>query len=220
MINVVNDYFTLSMLIIQNQQIMKSWYQNKVSKKTLCIFSKNKFISNLIAVQFLQHYIENSNSDTLKFWKLMFMNNHDNYMIFEFIKLTNNNHIRSFLLIFHFTHCIQFLNVNIFQFYEHWHDVAIQKTFEKFNIEYSFFHFCHDFIKIRNNIFKNKIIRNAFRKSEMWSICWNVRFRPLATACSTYTWSHRWRGTSRLTEHRGALPLSAKAAYIDSLPPF
>ena len=170
MINVVDDYSTFSMLIIQDQQIMKFWYQDEFSKETLCIFSENEFTSDLIALQFLQHYVENSNSDSLKSWKLMLMNNHDSHMTSEFIKLTNDNHIRSFSLISHLTHCMQLLNVEIFQSYKHWHDVAIQKAFEEFNIEYSFFRFCHDFIKIRNNIFKSKIIRNAFRKSEMWSI--------------------------------------------------
>ena len=170
MINVVDDYFTLSMLIIQDQQIMKFWYQDKLSKVTLCIFSKSEFTSDLIALQFLQHYVENSISDSLRSWKLMLMNNHNNHMTSEFIKLTNDNHIRSFSLISHLIHCMQFLDVEIFQSYKHWHDIAIQKAFEEFNIEYSFFRFCHDFIKIRNNIFKSKIIRNAFRKSEMWSI--------------------------------------------------
>ena len=98
MINVFDNYSTSSMLIIQNQQIIKFWYQNEFSKETLCIFSKNKFTSDLIALQFLQHYVENSNLNSLKSWKLMLMNNHDNYMISEFIKLTNDNHIRFFFI--------------------------------------------------------------------------------------------------------------------------
>ena len=49
----------------------------------------------------------------------MFMNNHNNYMIFEFIKLRNNNYIRLHFLIFHLIYCIQFLNIEIFQSYKH-----------------------------------------------------------------------------------------------------
>jgi hypothetical protein len=49
----------------------------------------------------------------------MLMNNHESHIIFEFIALTNENHIRSFLLISHLTHCMQSLNVEIFQFYKH-----------------------------------------------------------------------------------------------------
>ena len=166
-INVVDDYFTFSILIIQDQQIMKFWYQDEHSKKTLYKFSKSEFISDLIALQFLQYYVENSNSNSLRSWKLMLINNYDNYMTSEFIKLTNDNHIRSFSLISHLTHCIQFLDVEIFQSYKHWHDIAIQNAFEEFNIEYSLFVFFHDFIKIRDNIFKSKIIRNTFKKFEM-----------------------------------------------------
>ena len=74
---------------------------------------------------------------------------------------------------------MQSLDVEIFQSYKHWHDVAIQKAFENFNIEYSLFRFCHDLIKIRDNIFKSRTIRNAFRKSEMWSINANLCIEQL-----------------------------------------
>ncbi len=46
------------------------------------------------------------------------MNNHDSYRISEFIKLINENYIRSFSFILHLTHCMQSLNVRIFQSYE------------------------------------------------------------------------------------------------------
>ena len=106
----------------------------------------------------------------LRFWKLMFLNNYNNYIIFKSIKLTNNNYIYLYFLIFHLIYCMQLLNVEIFQSYKYWHNVSIQKAFAKFNIEYLFARFCRNFIKIRNNIFKSKIIRNVFKKSEMWSI--------------------------------------------------
>jgi hypothetical protein len=49
----------------------------------------------------------------------MLMNNHESHIILEFIAFANENHIRSFSLIVHFTHCMQSLNVKIFQFYKH-----------------------------------------------------------------------------------------------------
>jgi hypothetical protein len=49
----------------------------------------------------------------------MLMNNHESHMIFEFIALANENHIRSFSLILHLTHCMQSLDVEIFQSYKH-----------------------------------------------------------------------------------------------------
>ena len=49
----------------------------------------------------------------------MLMNNHDSHITFESIKLTNDNYIRSFLLIFCLVHCMQLLNVETFQFYKH-----------------------------------------------------------------------------------------------------
>ena len=49
----------------------------------------------------------------------MLMNNHDSHLTSEFVKLANDNHIRSYSLISHLTHCLQSLDVGIFQSYKH-----------------------------------------------------------------------------------------------------
>jgi hypothetical protein len=49
----------------------------------------------------------------------MLMNNQKSHVILEFIAFANENHIRSFSLILHLTHCMQSLNVEIFQFYKY-----------------------------------------------------------------------------------------------------
>ena len=47
----------------------------------------------------------------------MFINNHDNYMISEFVILTNEHNICFFTFIFHLTHCMQSLDVSLFRQY-------------------------------------------------------------------------------------------------------
>jgi hypothetical protein len=79
------------------------------------------FISDKIALKFLKHYIKNSDdvdSDATE-WKLMLMNNHESHITSEFIALANENHIRPFSLIPHLTHCMQPLDVEVFQPYKH-----------------------------------------------------------------------------------------------------
>jgi hypothetical protein len=49
----------------------------------------------------------------------MLMNNHESHMTPEFIALANENHIRPFPLIPHLTHCMQPLDVGVFQSYKH-----------------------------------------------------------------------------------------------------
>ena len=56
------------------------------------------------------------------------MNNHESHETAEFLKLANDNHILSYSLISHLTHCMQSLNVGVFQSYKHWHDRAIQNA--------------------------------------------------------------------------------------------
>ena len=53
------------------------------------------------------------------------MNNHESHETAEFAKLANDNHILSYSLISHLTHCMQPLDVGVFQPYKHWHDRVI-----------------------------------------------------------------------------------------------
>jgi hypothetical protein len=98
------------------------------------------------------------------------MNNHGSHRTPEFIKLINENHIRSFSFIPHLTHCMQSLNVGIFQSYKKWHDTVIKEVIAESFVEYSLTRFLSDLTKIRNNTFKSIIIRHAFEKSDMWSV--------------------------------------------------
>ena len=149
---------------------MVSWFSENLLAKTRIVISKSNFINDEITFAWLKHYIEYSNANPETDWKLLLMNNHDSHLTSEFLILTNNNHIRSFPFIFHLTHCMQFLDVGIFQSYKRWHQKTLQKTISEFFVKYSISRFLKDFIKIRNNIFKNFIIRHVFENSGMWSI--------------------------------------------------
>ncbi len=65
---------------------------------------------------------------------------------------------------------MQSLNVEIFQFYKHWHDQIIQNAVVTSFVKYSVRQFLNDLTKIKNNTFKASIIRHVFEKFEMWSI--------------------------------------------------
>jgi hypothetical protein len=161
------------MIIIQRQDLMISWFDNdnELLENIYVMLFESEFISDKIALKFLKHYIKHSNVDSdVTEWKLMLMNNHESHIIFEFISLINENHIRSFSLIFHLTHCMQSLNVKIFQFYKHWHDQIIQNVVVTSFVKYSIEQFLNDLTKIKNNTFKALIIRHVFEKFEMWSV--------------------------------------------------
>ena len=98
------------------------------------------------------------------------MNNHDSHETSDFVKLVNGNKIRLYSFISHLTHCMQSLDVEVFNFYKHWHNKAIKDFMTKFNIEYFILRFCEDLDKIRRNIFKIFIIQSAFEDFGMWFV--------------------------------------------------
>jgi hypothetical protein len=95
------------------------------------------------------------------------MNQHDSHCTSEFARLANDHHIRFFSFIFHFTHCMQSLNVEIFHSYKKHHDNVIKQAIMKFHLQYSLKRFCDDLNQIREHTFKEIIIRFAFEKFDM-----------------------------------------------------
>lgn len=97
---------------------------------------------------YLQHFIDSTDAGPHADWKLMIIDNHGSHITPEFSLLVNENHIRPYPLIPHLTHCMQPLDVGVFQPYKHWHDVTIQEAMAEFNFEYSMVRFCKDLINI------------------------------------------------------------------------
>ena len=98
----------------------------------------------------------------------MLIDNHGSHCTPQFIELANKNHICPYALIPHLTHCMQPLDIGIFQPYKHWHDVAIQDALLEFNTEYTVPQFLGDPTKLQANTFKESAIRHVFKKSDMW----------------------------------------------------
>jgi hypothetical protein len=147
---------------------MADWFTPEMDPGTLILPSEKGFTTNEIAITFLKHYIEHTDAGPNSPWKLMLMDNHGSHITGEFIKLANENHILPYPLIAHLTHCMQPLDVGIFQVWKHWHDVAIKESLSSFEIEYTLRSFLRDLRKIRYKTFKKKTIKSAFKKSGMW----------------------------------------------------
>lgn len=154
---------------------MMNWFLKRLPTRTKIFLSEHRFTSDKIELEFLQHYIDSSDFGPEADWKLMLMDNHGSHITPEFITLANANRICPYLFISHLTHCIQPLDVGVFQPYKHWHDIAIQNALAEFNLKYVLPRFLDDLTKIQDNIFKNDTIQHAFKKSGMWP--------PSATKC-------------------------------------
>ena len=121
--------------------MMSIWFAEELPKGTGIVSSENGITSDKIAIAYLQHYIE-TDAGSESNWKLMLLDNHGSHDTPEFIKLTNENWIRPYPLILHLPHCMQPLDVGVFQPYQHWHDVAIQDAIAEFNVEYTIARSC------------------------------------------------------------------------------
>ena len=169
-INAVGEYSPPLMLIIQGQELMKTWFSDCLSEGIKILTLENGFTSDKIALKYLQHYIDNSNAGQNDDWKLMLMNNHKSHITSEFILLADKHRIWSYSFIPHLTYCMQSLNVAIFQQYKHFHDVIIQNVMTKFNVDYFLIRFCRNLNQIRNSTFKKITIQSVFRKSGMYFV--------------------------------------------------
>jgi len=165
---------------------MTDWFSSEMNSESVIITSASDFINDQIVIEFLKHLIMHTDAESHSEWKLLLMNNHESYETAEFVKLTNENHILSYSLILHLMHCMQSLDVDIFQSYKHWHDVAIQNALTNLKVKYDIQVFLQDLSMIWENIFKKRTIQHAFRKSKMWSINAKACLKQLKTFNSSY----------------------------------
>src|SRR5436853_7871515 len=135
--------------------------------ETTIVISRKGYINNAIGIEFLKHFIKHIDAGSQSKWKLLFINNHESHETSKFLKLANDNHILPYPLIPHLTHCMQPLDVGVFQPYKHWHDVAIRDALTNLSFKYDIRSFLQDLPIIRENTFKKKTIRHAFKKSGM-----------------------------------------------------
>jgi len=109
-----------SLIIIQEMYLMSDWFFLKMNLNTTVITSESDFTNNVIEIQFLKHFIKyTDDAESHSEWKLLLINNYESHKTAKFLKLINDNHILSYLLLSHLTHCMQFLDVDVFQSYKH-----------------------------------------------------------------------------------------------------
>ena len=86
---------------------------------SVVITLKSGFINDQVVIEFLKHLIMHTDAGPCSEWKLLLMNNHGSHETAEFVKLANENHILSYPLIPYLTHCMQPLDVGVFQPYKY-----------------------------------------------------------------------------------------------------
>jgi hypothetical protein len=149
---------------------MESWYRERLTNKELILLSESGFTSDTLTYRFLQHFIQHTHSGPETPYKILLMDNHGSHLSPQFVLLARANNIVPFTFPAHLTHCMQPLDVGVFQSYKHWHNKAIQCALETLDFDYTISSFLRDLSEIRSKTFKRTTIQNAFMASGMWPI--------------------------------------------------
>ena len=104
---------------------MESWYRERVGQKEVILLSESGFTSDTLTYRFLQHFIQHTRSGPDTPHKILLMDNHGSHLTPQFVLLARANNIVPFTFPAHLTHCMQPLDVGVFQSYKHWHNKAI-----------------------------------------------------------------------------------------------
>ena len=115
---------------------MSDWFSSEIDPDMTVVTSQKGFTNDDIAIHFLKHFIKHTDAGPHSEWKLLLMDNHGSHETDEFLTLANDNHILSYPLISHLTHCMQPLDVGVFQPYKHWHEVAMRDALANLSFEY------------------------------------------------------------------------------------
>ena len=78
------------------------------------------------------------------------------------------------MLLSHFTHILQLLNISVFQTYKHHHEFAINKIIKQRNVRFNRYDFLITFDEFRQTIFKSIIIKHAWKRCDIISINLNI----------------------------------------------
>ncbi len=149
---------------------MADWFPPELEDEATIITSESGFTNDRIAIEFLKHFIKHTNAGPSSDWKLLLMDNHGSHETPEFLRLADENRILPYPLIPHLTHCMQPLDVGVFQPYKPWHDVAIRDALAGLDVEYGIRSFLRDLNGIREKTFRKRTIRHEFRDSGLYPI--------------------------------------------------
>lgn len=157
-------------IIIQGKQHMESWFHTNLTGDELVLLSDSGYTNEELAILWLKHFIKYTGAGPESSMKILLMDSHPSHTSPQFTLLAHANCIIPFTFPSHLTHCLQPLDVGVFQPYKHWHKKAIQYALRSLDIEYNIASFFRDLDSIRTNTFKPSTIINSFRDSGIWPI--------------------------------------------------
>lgn len=111
-------------IILTSKRRMQNWLNLEFRPTTVLNMSDKGFTNNHISMQWLRHFIQETNSGLTAVKKLLLYNGHSSHNTNKFKQLAEDN-IVLYMFPPHLTHLMQPLDVGCFQTYKHFHKLAI-----------------------------------------------------------------------------------------------
>ena len=152
---------------------MESWFNESeaLPPDTTIATSPNGWISDELAVQWLQSFINATNERTKKGEKrILIFDGHGSHLTVEFLQLCEDNGVIPFGFLPHTTHLCQPLDGKPF--------LSYKQHFRRMNNELSYWagepvgksEFLHMIGPVREKAFNQRIIREAFKDRGIWPV--------------------------------------------------
>ena len=116
--------------------------------------SDSGYTDDKLAMDWLKHFIEKTNSGADKHWKILLMDGHKSHNQLEFAELALANNIEPFFFLSHLTHIMQPLDVGVLRPWKHYQNKAIIQALRNLDLSYSIASFFRDLNGIREETFK------------------------------------------------------------------
>jgi len=157
-------------VICPGKRHMENWYHENLEGGELVHLSPTGYTNELIALDWLRHFIKHVGAGPDKPWRLLLMDSHGSHENPDFVLLALENHIEPFTFPSHMTHILQPLDVGVFRPWKHWHKMAIQAALRSLDFDYNIASFMRDLTDIRKKTFKESTIQHAFKEAGIWPI--------------------------------------------------
>jgi hypothetical protein len=166
-------------IIAPGKLVMDNWLNDNQTGKELIATSPTGYTNEEIAVAWMKHFIQHTNSGPDKHWKILLMDGHKTHDYPEFVLLADANNIEIIYFPSHLTHILQPLDVAVFRPWKHYHNQAIMNALRSLDFEYTISSFFRDLRDIRENTFKASTIKNAFQESGMWPVSCDAALKKM-----------------------------------------
>ncbi|KAL8377085.1 hypothetical protein RB595_007971 [Gaeumannomyces hyphopodioides] len=146
--------------------------QNSLDPGTVLTTSESGWTDDLVALEWLDHFLENTKPSAPTDYRLLLIDNHGSHLTFPFWKKCQRAKVVLFPLPPHTTHKLQPLDVGIFSAYKRAHQTDLSRQIELGAADYDRPEFLDGLKNMRRRAFKVSTVKSA------WAKCGLSPFNP------------------------------------------